>query len=57
MGLLGEVFSGKVISQSQLGNCMGLNVSPYLRIGSSFGQRVPLLVESNIVSSGIVVMV
>jgi hypothetical protein len=57
MGSSGEVYSGRLISQLNWGNYIGLKVLPCLRSGSSLGRRVPLSVESNIVSSGIVVVV
>jgi hypothetical protein len=57
MELSEEIFSSKVISQFQLGNYMGLNIFPYLYIRFLFGQRIPLLIELNTVSSGIVIIV
>jgi hypothetical protein len=57
IGSSGEVFSRRVISQAKLGNFIGLNASPFARNSLALGQRVPLSVESKIVSSGIVVVV
>ena len=47
----------EVFADANSGNYIGLKVVPCFCIRSSFGRRVPLSVESNIVSFGIVVVV
>jgi hypothetical protein len=51
------VYSGRLISQSNWSNYIGLKVLSCLYSRTSLGQRVPLLIESNIVLSGIVIIV
>jgi hypothetical protein len=56
IGLSGDTFSRRVISQLKSGNSIGLNASPFFCSGLVLGRRIPLLVGSKTISFGIVVV-